>query len=90
MRSKLGRAFMRAARHDRDNNRFVRGVNAIEDDTCSFASLRLEITIEVIDLLHDFSFFLRKVIEQTELVDAAKQIYPHREQKTANRRPPGS
>jgi hypothetical protein len=34
-----------------DNNRFVAGRNAIEDDCCSFQTLNLEFTIEVIDLL---------------------------------------
>jgi hypothetical protein len=65
-----------------DNNRFVRGANAIEDDICSFEGLRFELMVEVIDLLHDFSFFLRKVIERAELVEQARQIYPHLDRKT--------
>lgn len=60
-----------------DNNRFVNGRNAIEDDVMSFESLRLEITTEVIDLLHEYCFILRKLIERANCVSQAKKLYPH-------------
>ncbi len=60
-----------------DNTRYVSHRNAIEDDICSFDSLRTEITIDVIDLLHEYCFFLRKLIERTDLVKIAKEIHPH-------------
>lgn len=60
-----------------DNNRFVNGRNAIEDDLSSFESLRLDITTEVIDLLHEYCFILRKLIERADCVSQARKLYPH-------------
>lgn len=60
-----------------DNNRFIAGRNAIEDDLLSFGRLNLEFTVEVIDLLHEYCFVLRKLIERAGKVDRAKKIYPH-------------
>lgn len=60
-----------------DNTKFVRGHNAIEDDLLSFHTWGIEFTTEVIDGLHDFCFFLRKVIERVDLQDLAKATFPH-------------
>lgn len=65
-----------------DNTRFVSGRNAIEDDLISFESLRLEITTEVIDLLHEYCFILRKLIERADCVSQAKELYPHQGKKS--------
>ncbi|WP_027149912.1 hypothetical protein [Methylobacter tundripaludum] len=62
-----------------DNNRFVNGQNAIEDDCLSFETLNLELTVEVIDVFHEYCYFLRKLIERTDQVDAAKALMPHGE-----------
>lgn len=60
-----------------DNNRFVNGRNAIEDDVLSFESLSLEFTTEIIDFLHEYCFILRKLIERADCVSQAKKLYPH-------------
>ena len=60
-----------------DNNRFVSGNNAIEDDCLSFGSLNLEFTAEVIDTFHEYCFFLRKLIERTGQVKKAQDHIPH-------------
>jgi hypothetical protein len=60
-----------------DNNRFVNGKNAIEDDCLSFESLSLELTTEVIDVFHEYCYFLRKLIERTGQVKEAKEFMPH-------------
>ncbi len=62
-----------------DGNRFVKGRNAIEDDINSFHSLDPEFTAEVIDLLHEYCFTLRKLIERTENVESAKKLNLHDE-----------
>ena len=66
-----------------DHNRFVERCNAIEDDVMSFQSLDLEFTAEVIDVLHEYCFILRKLIERTDKVEQAKQLLPHAGQETA-------
>jgi len=63
-----------------DSNRFVAGRNAIEDDVMSFQSLDLEFTVEVIDILHEYCFVLRKLIERADKVDEAKGLFPHADQ----------
>jgi hypothetical protein len=60
-----------------DNNRFVNSNNAIEDDCLSFQSLSLEITVEVIDIFHEYCYFLRKLIERTGQIKAAQEFMPH-------------
>ncbi|WP_157378043.1 hypothetical protein [Burkholderia ubonensis] len=60
-----------------DNTKFIRGQNAIEDDLMSFQTWGLEFTTGVIDGLHDFCFFLRKMIERADLRSLAKMTYPH-------------
>lgn len=60
-----------------DNTRFIQGHNALADDVRSFEPWRTEFTIEIIDSLHDFCFFLRKVIERANVQDQAKLTYPH-------------
>lgn len=60
-----------------DNNRFVKGRDAFEDDRLSFESLSLELTVEVIDVFHEYCYFLRKLIERTDQVEAAKELKPH-------------
>ena len=62
-----------------DNTKFISKQNAIEDDLLSFSCWDLEFTVEVIDTLHDFCFFLRKVIERSNAIELAKKTYPHRE-----------
>lgn len=62
-----------------DNSRFATGRNALEDDIFSFADLEGEALVQVIDVLHDFCFFLRKVIERAGVVDLAKSLVPHLE-----------
>jgi hypothetical protein len=60
-----------------DHRRFVRGVNAIEDDLMSFQSLDTEITVEVIDVLHEFCLVFRKLLERAGLRKLASEMYPH-------------
>ena len=60
-----------------DNSRFVHGNNAIEDDSLSFESLSLELTVEVIDVFHEYCYFLRKLIERTDQVKEAQKLMPH-------------
>jgi hypothetical protein len=60
-----------------DHSRFAHGVNALEDDFMSFQSLATELTVEVIDVLHEFCFVLRKLIERADLVGLARDMYPH-------------
>ena len=60
-----------------DNNRFISGNNAIEDDCLSFEKLNLEFTAEIIDTLHEYCFFLRKLIERTDQRKKANDLFPH-------------
>lgn len=62
-----------------DNNRFVKGENAIDDDSFSFELLNLELTVEIIDLFHEYCYFLRKLIERTNQVNEARKLIPHEE-----------
>jgi hypothetical protein len=43
----------------------------------SFQSLDVEFTAEVIDVLHEYCFTLRKLIERTDKVEQAKKLMPH-------------
>ncbi|WP_148654551.1 hypothetical protein [Paraburkholderia caribensis] len=60
-----------------DNTKFVHGHNALEDDIMSFEPWSLEFTIEVVDSLHDFCFFCRKVIERANMRALAQTTFPH-------------
>jgi hypothetical protein len=60
-----------------DHNRFVQGKKALEDDLLSFTSLDVEFTVEVIDVLHEYCFILRKLIERAEKIDIAREMFPH-------------
>ena len=62
-----------------DHRRFVRGGFAIEDDFMSFQSLNTELTVEVIDVLHEFCFVLRKLLERAGLRKLACDMYPHKQ-----------
>jgi len=62
-----------------DNTKFLLKRNAVEDDVISFDQWNLEFTVDIIDNLHDFSFFLRKVIERADAVNLSKRIFPHKE-----------
>lgn len=77
----LGTRLLAAACFDR--NRFVSGDDAIEDDVGSFESLGLELTTEVIDVLHEYCFTLRKLIERTGQKENAREVYPHIDGQTA-------
>jgi hypothetical protein len=65
-----------------DHRRFVHGKNAIEDDFMSFQSLNTELTVEVIDVLHEFCFVFRKLVERAGLVKLAREMYPHEQGAT--------
>lgn len=60
-----------------DHNRLAQGRNAIEDDVFSFQSLDLELTVDLIDTLHEYAFTLRKLIERAGVVDDARSLRPH-------------